>query len=138
MPYLSVDPCEVAVERSGVERGHSTEGTVDRGSNGFTRQGADPVPHQGADWGLNDAVDVLHYKPLKLKSSMFLHDTCTHVLSTHGTLKYIYISLYVLSWNTNYKIIYHIYRILNLVYQKKLYGTYFFKFSMFISCTITR
>lgn len=85
MPYLSVDPCGVAVERSGVERGHSTEGTVDRGSNGFTRQGADPVPHQGADWGLNDAVDVLHYKPLKLKSSMFLHDTCTRFVYTQNS-----------------------------------------------------
>lgn len=75
MSHLSVDPCEVAVEWSGVERGHSTEGAVDGRSDGLTGQGADPVPHQGADRGLNDAVDVLHYKPLKLKSSMSLHDT---------------------------------------------------------------
>lgn len=75
MSHLSVDPCEVAVERRRVERGHSTEGTVDGRSDGLTGQGADPVPHQRADRGLNDAVDVLHYKPLKLKSSMSLHDT---------------------------------------------------------------
>lgn len=103
--YLSVDPCEVAVEWSGVERGHSTEGTVDGGSNGLTGQGADPVPHQGADRGLNDAVDVLYYKPLKLKSSMFLHDMCFFILlvqmSANKTPKYIYMSLYVLSWNPN-------------------------------------
>lgn len=75
MSHLSVDPCEVAVERRRVERGHSTEGTVDGRCDGLTGQGADPVPHQGADRGLNDAVDVLHYKPLKLKSKMSLHDT---------------------------------------------------------------
>lgn len=75
MSHLSVDPCEVAVERRRVERGHSTEGTVDGRSDGLTGQGPDPVPHQGADRGLNDAVDVLHYKPLKLKSKMSLHDT---------------------------------------------------------------
>lgn len=75
MSHLSVDPCEVAVERRRVERGHSTEGAVDGRSDGLTGQGADPVPHQGADRGLNDAVDVLHYKPLKLKSKMSLHDT---------------------------------------------------------------
>lgn len=75
MSHLSVDPCEVAVEWSGVERGHSTEGAVDGWSDGLTGQGADPVPHQGADRGLNDAVDVLHYKPLELKSKMSLHDT---------------------------------------------------------------
>lgn len=75
MSHLSVDPCEVAVERSRVERRHSTEGAVDGRSDGLTGQGADPVPHQGADRGLNDAVDVLHYKSLKLKSSMSLHDT---------------------------------------------------------------
>lgn len=75
MSHLSVDPCEVAVERRRVERGHSTEGTVDGRSDGLTGQGPYPVPHQGADRGLNDAVDVLHYKPLKLKSSMSLHDT---------------------------------------------------------------
>lgn len=75
MSHLSVDPCEVTVERRRVERGHSTEGTVDGGGDGLTGQGADPVPHQGADRGLNDAVDVLHYKPLKLKSKMSLHDT---------------------------------------------------------------
>lgn len=75
MSHLSVDPCEVAVERRRVERGHSTEGAVDGRSDGLTGQGPYPVPHQGADRGLNDAVDVLHYKPLKLKSSMSLHDT---------------------------------------------------------------
>lgn len=75
MSHLSVDPCEVAVERRRVERGHSTEGTVDGRSDGLTGQGPDPVPHQGADRGLNDAVDVLHYKALKLKSKMSLHDT---------------------------------------------------------------
>lgn len=75
MSHLSVDPCEVAVERRRVERGHSTEGAVDGRSDGLTGQGPDPVPHQRADRGLNDAVDVLHYKPLKLKSSMSLHDT---------------------------------------------------------------
>lgn len=75
MSHLSVDPCEVAVERRRVERGHSTEGTVDGRSDGLTGQGPDPVPHQGADRGLNDAVDVLHYKPFKLKNSMSLHDT---------------------------------------------------------------
>lgn len=75
MSHLSVDPCEVAVERRRVERGHSTEGAVDGRSDGLTGQGADPVPHQGADRGLNDAVDVLHYKPFKLKSKMSLHDT---------------------------------------------------------------
>lgn len=80
MSHLSVDPCEVAVEWSGVERGHSTEGAVDGRSDGLTGQGADPVPYQGADRGLNDAVDVLHYKPLKLKSKMSLHDTYIFVL----------------------------------------------------------
>lgn len=75
MSHLSVDPCEVAVERRRVERGHSTEGAVDGGSDGLTGQGPDPVPHQGADRGLNDAVEILHYKPLKLKSKMSLHDT---------------------------------------------------------------
>lgn len=75
MSHLSVDPCEVAVERRRVERGHSTEGTVDGRSDGLTGQGPYPVPHQGADRGLNDAVDVLHYKPFKLKNSMSLHDT---------------------------------------------------------------
>lgn len=75
MSHLSVDPYEVAVERRRVERGHSTEGAVDGRSDGLTGQGPDPVPHQRADRGLNDAVDVLHYKPLELKSSMSLHDT---------------------------------------------------------------
>lgn len=50
-----------------MERGHSTEGAVDGWSDGLTGQGPYPVPHQGADRGLNDAVDVLHYKSLKLK-----------------------------------------------------------------------
>lgn len=75
MSHLFVDPCEVAVERRRVERGHSTEGAVDGGGDGLTGQGADPVPQQGADRGLNDAVDVLHYKPLKLKSKMSFHNT---------------------------------------------------------------
>lgn len=92
MSHLSVDPCEVAVERRRVERGHSTEGAVDGRSDGLTGQGADPVPHQGADRGLNDAVDVLHYKPLKLKNSMSLHDTyifvfCFCFASTKSTNK---------------------------------------------------
>lgn len=109
MSHLSVDPCEVAVERSRVERGHSTEGAVDGRSDGLTGQGPDPVPHQGADRGLNDAVDVLHYKPFKLKNSMSLHDTYIFVFcfcfastkSTDKILKYVYMSLHVLSWNTN-------------------------------------
>lgn len=109
MSHLSVDPCEVAVERRRVERGHSTEGTVDGRSDGLTGQGAYPVPHQGADRGLNDAVDVLHYKPLKLKNSMSLHDTYIFVFcfcfastkSTNKIPKYVYMSLHVLSWNTN-------------------------------------
>lgn len=75
MSHLSVDPCEVAVERCRVERGHSTEGAVDGRSDGLTGQGPYPVPHQGADRGLNDAVEILHYKPLELKNSMSLHDT---------------------------------------------------------------
>lgn len=105
MSHLSVDPCEVAVERRRVERGHSTEGAVDGRSDGLTGQGADPVPYQGADRGLNDAVDVLHYKPLKLKSKMSLHDTYMFCFastkSTNKIQKYVYMSLHVLSWNTN-------------------------------------
>lgn len=109
MSHLSVDPCEVAVERRRVERGHSTEGAVDGRSDGLTGQGADPVPYQGADRGLNDAVDVLHYKPLELKSSMSLHDTYIFVFcfASTGTKsmnkipKYVYMSLHVLSWKTN-------------------------------------
>lgn len=109
MSHLSVDPCEVAVERRRVERGHSTEGTVDGRSDGLTGQGPYPVPHQGADRGLNDAVDVLHYKPLELKSKMSLHDTYIFVFcfcfastkSTNKIPKYVYMSLHVLSWNTS-------------------------------------
>lgn len=109
MSHLSVDPCEVTVEWRRVERGHSTEGAVDGRSDGLTGQGPDPVPHQGADRGLNDAVDVLHYKPLKLKNSMSLHDTYIFVFcfcfastkSMNKIPKYVYMSLHVWSWNTN-------------------------------------